>query len=575
MLIPRDYQEEADRALWNYFRTHATGNPVVAMPTGTGKAFQIALFLHRAFAAYQRQKVLVVTHVKELIGQNYLEFIELWPNAPAGVYSAGLKRKDTSQAIIFCGIASIIKNMAAFGKVDLVIVDECHLISQDDESMYLKVFAVLQKLNPALRIIGFTATPWRAGQGKITDNGIFTDICFDVTDMKSFNRFIKEGYLAPLVPKRTKTEMDITGVHVRGGEFVEKELQLAAANDEVTFAAIQEAVVEGRDRKCWLVFGTGIAHVEKIVKMLNYLGVSARCVHSKMLEKERDQNIEDWKNGKFTAMVNNGVLTTGLNHKPIDMIIMLRATHSTVLWVQMLGRGTRPYDWLTEVKEYLKLVFQYTKNNCLVLDFAGNTRRLGPINDPVIPRKRGEKTGEVPIKLCEGCGTYNHISARFCGGKSKDDPEYNVFEGCGAPFIFQTLIKNQASTDELIKDDFEMPDVRSIKVDQITFQIHRKVGKPDGIRLTYWCGLMKYPEFVLPEHEGFGRRKAVSWWRARTSEPLPATTAETFEKIATLPEAQYISVHVNKKPYPEILSHTFADEYDENAIPFDENDIPI
>jgi len=70
-------------------------------------------------------------------------------------------------------------------------------------------------------------------------------------------------------------------------------------------------------------------------------------------------------------MVNVGVLTTGFDFPEIDLIIMLRPTNSPVLWVQMLGRGTRPADG---------------KENCMVLDFAGNTPRLGPINDPMIPK---------------------------------------------------------------------------------------------------------------------------------------------------------------------------------------------
>lgn len=570
MLVPRDYQEEGLRCLFKFFEDNAEGNPVVAMPTGTGKAFEIALFLHRAFGMYTHQKMLVMTHVKELIDQNFKEFLELWPNAPAGIYSAGLKRKDTKQAIIFCGVASVNKNVELFGHIDIVIVDECHLISQDDNSMYLKVFALLQKINPRLRIIGFTATPWRQGQGKITNDGIFTHMAFDVTDRRSFNRFVAEGYLCPLIPKRTEVFLDVSGVAIQKGEFNLAELQIAVDKDEITFAACQEAFAMGMDRNCWLVFGSGIAHVEKIVKMLNYLGISARSVHSKMPDAERDKNILDWKHGKFKAIVNNGVLTTGLNHKPIDFIIMLRPTHSVILWVQMLGRGTRPYDYLIEPKEYLRLAFPYTKHNCLVADFAGNTKRLGPINDPVIPRKRGEKTGEVPIKICPVCDTYNHISARFCGGKAKTDPDYNVFEGCGAPFEFKTLMKPGASTEVLVKPNDEII-IEDFAVSTITFDVHKKIGKPDGIKVTYYCGLKKFNEYVLPEHEGFGRRTAATWWRERSLLPLPATTRETLDIIGSVNTPTHIRVHTNAT-FPKILLVTFDGAFEKkiygDEIPF-------
>lgn len=557
-LIPRDYQEQAVESLFYYFANHKEGNPVVALPTGTGKSVVIACFLQKAFAMYARQKILVVTHVKELIDQNFKEFLGLWPEAPAGIYSAGLRRKDTAHNIIFCGIASINKNIHAFGKIDLILVDECHLLSQEEESMYLKVILILKTVNPNLRVIGFTATPWRAGQGKIVDDGIFTDVCYDGTSMQAFNWFVKQGHLAPLIPKKTDTILDVSGVHLRGGEFVEKELQLAVDKDEITYAALKEAVLYGHDRKQWLVFGSGINHVVKITEMLNYLGVSACCVHSKMPSAERDANIADWKKGKYKAIVNNGILTTGVNSKPIDLIIMLRPTHSTVLWVQMLGRGTRPYDPATEKNAEIREAFPEPKLNCLVLDFAGNTKRLGPINDPVLPRKKGAATGEVPIKLCDSCGTYNHISARYCGGSP-----FRTNEGCGAEFIFKVLIKMNASSDVLIKND--EPVVKIFEVKQITFDLHTKLDKPDSVRYTYWCGSKKFSEYVLFEHQGFGQRKARQWWQERSTLPVPATTAEALKIMDTLLVPTHLKVWVNK-PYPEILQVSFTGSFEEKII---------
>lgn len=565
----RDYQIQAVRSIWDYFYSHPVGNPVVALPTGTGKSLVIAEFLKTAFQAYFNQKVLVVSHVKELLLQDHQELLDQWPTAPAGIYSSGLKRKDVKHNIIFAGIASINKNIEVFGKIDLFLVDECHLLSQVDESMYLKVIAKLTAINPNLKVIGLTATPWRQGQGKITDDGIFTDVCYDATTMEAFNWFIKQGYLAPLIPKKTDVILDVSGVHLRGGEFVEKELHAAVDKDEITFAALQEAVACGQDRNCWLVFGSGIKHVRKITKMLNHLGISARCVHSNskefpMSDAERDLNIREWQEGKFMAIVNNGVLTTGVNHKPIDLIIMLRPTHSTVLWIQMLGRGTRPYNFETEPRQTLREAFPFIKSNCLVLDFAGNTKRLGPVNDPVIPRKRGEKTGEAMVKLCNSCGGYNHISARYCGGEP-----YRTNEGCGAEFIFKVLIKTNASSEELIRND--TPIIEVFKVDTITFNLHQKIGKPDSVKCTYYCGLKKISEYVLFEHQGFGKRKAATWWKARSKEPVPDTTDEALQYVDKLEVPTHIRVWTNK-PFPEILAVTFDGTWEmpilSDAVPF-------
>lgn len=571
----RDYQEEAVKSIFEYFK-NKTGNPLIGLPTGTGKALVIAAFVKRALQMYPFQKFLIATHVKELVQQNYLEFLEEWPNAPAGIYSAGLKRKDTNNNVIFCGIASINKNIAAFGRVDLMLIDEAHLVSPDEEGMYLKCITSLKEINPNLKVIGLTATPWRTGVGMLTDGGLFTDFSINLTDMSSFNRFIKEGYLVPLISKVTQTILDVSGVHLLGGDYNQKELQLAVNKDDITYSALCETLAHAGDRKSWLVFATGLEHAQKIKEMLEHLNVSCRVVNSKISNKERDTNIADWKALKFKAIINMGVLTTGVNHPRLDLIVMLRPTKSPVLWVQMLGRGVRPifapgYD-LTTIEGRLSAIEASDKQNCKVLDFAGNIKRLGPVNDPVIPRKKGEKTGEVPIKICDACGAYNHISARHCGGE-----RYKTNEGCGAQFTFKTDLRRVAASDEIIKTDEII--VEDFKVDRIECNLHKKADKPDSVRVSYWVGIRRYAEYILFEHEGFGQRTARKWWSERTKLPFPESSVEALVQFSKLKVPTHIKVWTNA-PFPKIMSVTFAEEdisFDFNKV-YDEvlsDDIPF
>ncbi len=484
LLELRPYQQEAVTSIWKYFQENPVGNPLVAMPTATGKSVVIAGFLESVYRLYPMQKVLVLTHVKELIGQNYAKLRALWPNAPAGIYSAGLKRKDVHDRIVFAGIASIAKHAALFGRVDLVLIDEAHLVSQAEESMYITFLTALWQINPNIKIVGFTATPWRQGQGKITDGGIFTDFCFDITSMAAFNRLIQEGYLCPLIPMPTELQLDLTGVHKLAGEFKENELQFAVDKDKITYAALSETLRVASDRKHWLIFASGVQHADNIAAMLSTFGIECAAVHSKMPGATRDKNIADFLCGNIQAIVSNGVLTTGFDSPWIDLIVMLRPTLSAVLWVQMLGRGTRPYDGFSH-----GVWKGDPKRNTLVLDFAGNTPRLGPINDPVIPRKKGDKVGDAPIRICDKCGMYNHASARFCGGHPEPSDE-----GCGHAFTFQTKIRQTANTHELIKSD--LPVVEELFVDSVNYAIHNKAGKPPSLRVSYFCGLRKFVEFV-------------------------------------------------------------------------------
>src|SRR5882762_11053414 len=140
MITPRWYQEEALDAIYNFFMTHKEGNPLIGLPTGTGKSILPAIFIERIMKQWPNQRFLLTTHVKELIVQNANKMLEVWPEAPLGVYSAGLKIKHTANPIVFGGIQSMIKNAPMFGHRDIAFVDEAHLISGDESSQYQTFF---------------------------------------------------------------------------------------------------------------------------------------------------------------------------------------------------------------------------------------------------------------------------------------------------------------------------------------------------------------------------------------------------------------------------------------------------
>lgn len=553
----RDYQEFAVNSVFDYFGK-ASGNPVIAMPTGTGKSFVIAETIRRAMQWYPDTRVMMLTHVKELIGQDHDKLMTVWPGAPAGIFSAGLGLKQAHHPIVFGGIGSVArKDMEAFGHRDLLFVDEAHMISFKKASQYQQTIAAMREINPALKVIGLTATKYRMGNGLITEpGGIFTDVCCDMTTMESFNWFIDQGYLSMLYPKKTTFEYDTSGVHTRGGEFIEGELERAVNREELTYQALEEAVMVAADRKRWLVFCAGVEHTEATVRVLDALGVSATCVHSKMTTAERDRNLALHRNGSVRAMVNNGVLTTGYDDPEIDCIVVLRPTRSTPLWVQLLGRGTRPlyapgFDLWTQQGRF-DAMRAGGKNGCLVLDFAANSRILGPINDPLIPKAKGKGGGGgAPIKICMACEYYNHSSARFC-------------EHCGTEFPRFLAISVSASSDELIrrekpKEPPAPPVVTLFPIDRVTFAMHDKPGKPTSLKVTYHCGLRMFNEWVCFEHGGFVAKRARDWWRKRSDTPPPDTVAEAIPMLETLKVPKIAHVWDKEKGLPEIRGFTYDD----------------
>lgn len=546
MYEARWYQDEAEYAIIEYFLKGNKGNPVAALPTGTGKSLIIARFIRKVLGWYPNQRIMMLTHVKELIEQNAGKLVDVWPTAPFGIYSAGLNSRDLIMPVIFGGVQSVAnaieKSVAVadgvplmhkhFGWRDLLIIDECHLLSPNEDSKYQFVISELKKINPDLKVIGFTATPYRLKMGLITDGGIFTDICYDITDVKSFDRLIAEGYLAPLIARPTNVVIDLNGVAISGGDFNGKQLQQAVDTDEITYGAVREMVQLGQDRRAWLVFASGVENSEHIASVLQSFGVDAECVHSKLPAKVNDERIAAYKAGELRALVNNNKLTTGFDHPPTDLIGMLRPTLSPGLWVQMLGRGTRPSP-------------ATGKTNCLVLDFAANTPRLGPINDPVIPRKPGKaKGGEAPVRICSVCGVYNHASVRFCCS-------------CGSEFTFETKIFATAGTHEVMRSSQAV--VEYFDVNRVVYNLHEKRNRegvlmsPPSVKISYICGLRMFHEWVCLEHNGLPGKRARDWWRQRHSEEPPITTHEALRRVAELRVPARIRVLVNQK-YPEVLS---------------------
>ena len=317
----------------------ATGHPLVVIPTAGGKSLVAAAFIQEVLAQWPDERIIILTHVRELISQNFAELIRLWPEAPAGIYSAGLNRRDTQAQILFAGIQSVHRKAYAIQRADLVLVDEAHLIPRSANTTYRRFLDDLGRINPQLKIIGLTATPYRLDSGMLHTgpDALFDDIAFDV----SVRELIDQGYLAPLISKQTSTQLDVSGVGTRGGEFIAGQLEAAVDQDPITQRAIDEVVAYGHDRRSWLLFCAGVDHAGHVCDAVRARGVSCATIFGHTPKAERDSIIAAFKRGDIRALASMGVLTTGFNAPAVDLIAMLRPTKSTGLYVQMAGRGTR------------------------------------------------------------------------------------------------------------------------------------------------------------------------------------------------------------------------------------------
>lgn len=470
----RDYQQKTIDDIYKWFGKNSTGNPCVVLPTGSGKSIIIAALIKDAMDNWPTSKIMLLCHVKELILQDAEKLLGLWKQAPLGIYSAGIGEKQFDKQITFAGIQSIWRHAERVGHVDLILIDECHLINHSDQGQYREFLSGLLKINPDLRIIGLTATPYRLGHGMIHEG---EDTLFNaIIEPTSIEHLVYNGYLAPLRSKHTSSEIDVSGVAKRGGEFVAGALERAVDREEITRAIVTESLSRAEGCRSIIFFCTGVDHAEHMCAELTSRGVSAACVTGKTAKTDRERILKDFRSGAIRALTNANVLTTGFDAPDIDCIVMARPTMSPGLYVQMAGRGMR-------LKSHT--------DHCLVLDFAGNVSRHGPITAIEPPSNGG---GPAPTKDCPECEEIVFAGVMTC-------------PTCGHQFPASVKEPEEKAPPRLHNDDIMGLHPREMSVSDWQWRGHvsRASGKP-MLTVTYY-GTTSVLEYLPVLNDGpFGEK---------------------------------------------------------------------
>jgi len=487
----RDYQQAAIDGLYDYWGSGRGDNPLIVAPTGAGKSLIIAKLIEDALG-YPGTRILMLTHVAELLMQNAEELVNLLPGVDLGFYSASIGQKRLDRQVTFAGIQSIWERAPDMvPPPDLVLIDECHLVAKNASTRYGKFLNELKQCNPAVKVVGLTATPYRLDSGYLHKGkgALFDGIAYDIP----IGKLMDDGYLAPVFSVGAKAKIDLTNVGMRGGEFIESQLAVAASDPKLVRATVEEIVKFGKDRKSWLVFASGIDHAEMIRAEMAKHDVVAEVVTGQDNKTDRARKIDDFKAHRLRCLINVNVLTTGFNHKATDLVAMVRATASAGLYVQMVGRGTRTAEG---------------KTDCLLLDFGGNVERHGFIDAVRVRDKtQGAAKSAAPVKECPECQALVPTALRYCEcGHKFPEPELNhgtkAYEGA---VLSSQVVAEWADVDDVI------------------YQRHQKLGKPDSVKVTYYCGLKTINEWLCPDHGGY----AASRYRARKS--ALGATADTTE----------------------------------------------
>jgi DNA repair protein RadD len=448
MYTLRSYQQEAVDSTLNYFRKRRSP-AVIVLPTGAGKSLVIA-----ELAKIAQGRVLVLAHVKELVEQNHLKYQSY--GLQAGIYSAGLKQKDSAQKVIFGSIQSVAKAQDTFFRdFTLVVIDECHRVSLEPDSQYAQVIKQLKLNNPRICILGLTATPYRLGLGWIYNYALRGEV--KTKALRFFKHCIYELPLEYMIRNRYLTPPVKVDIPVTAYDFSE----LRDGSNAYTMAQLEEAlhkqrrltpliikniidITESDERQGVMIFSSTVKHAQEI---MNHLPPGqARLVVGSTELSERDQIVDEFKQKAFKYLVNVSVLTTGFDAPHVDVIAILRPTESISLYQQIIGRGLR---------------LDSDKQDCLVLDYTG----IGhSIFSPEIGDKKTESDSVAVQVPCPECGFVNdfwgivdddgnlleHFGRKCRGGKV--NPHTYELTPCGYRFRFKVCDQCAAQNDITARD---------------------------------------------------------------------------------------------------------------------------
>ncbi len=439
----RPYQQEAVEAVLRYFQKQREPGLIV-LPTGAGKSLVIA-----ELARIAKGRVLVLAHVKELVEQNHNKYESY--QLQAGIYSAGLDRKDKDTKVIFGSIQSVARGDAAlFESFSLLIIDECHRVSVEEATQYAQVIQKLRKSNPLICILGLTATPYRLGLGWIyqyhhkgilrtQEDRFFKKCIYEL----SLSTMIRNRYLTPPIKIDSPVaSYDFSSLKLRSGQgsFAMKDVEhLLKDQGRVTPGIVANIMEMAQDRQGVMIFTSSVRHAEEI---LSHLPESeAGLVVGETSSQQRDHIINLFKARQIKYLVNVSVLTTGFDAPHVDLIAILRPTESVSLYQQIIGRGLR----LSE-----------GKLDCLILDYTGQGHDLFR---PEIDEDKPSESSVLVKVACPQCAFENDFwgivdgdgdliehFGRKCKGAT-EDPKTMAIVPCNFRFRFKRCPSCGAESD--------------------------------------------------------------------------------------------------------------------------------
>ena len=436
----RGYQQEAVDAVIAWIK-QSTSSCLIVLPTGAGKSLVIAE-IARIINSMSGKKILCLAPTSELVTQNRAKY--LLTGEPASMFSSSAGKKELKHPVVFGSPGTVKGSVEKFKNYSAIIIDEADGITPSVKY----IIEEITKLNPLIRIIALTATPHRMGTGYIfkthyedgpTDEETAIDPYYDTVVYElPAERLINEGFLTPPVTESTEFHYDTASLEIdRLGRFTSASLERAFnGRGRLTSSIIEDVISRSRNRRGVMIFAATKAHAEEIMESLP--PEMSGFIHGGLSKKERNKILNDFKIERIKYIVNQNILTVGVDVPHADHIVLMRATESPRLLQQIIGRGTRLCDGKTDF---------------LVSDYAGNIDKHFPDGDLFKPEiKAMRKKESTPYSVCcPSCRMDNEFSSRPNPDGLESDSEGYFLDLAGDRLMIDVLKKHSDGNIEYVK----------------------------------------------------------------------------------------------------------------------------
>jgi len=351
----RPYQQEALDSINNAYAKGIT-KQLVVLPTGAGKT---VIFSHLPKVKEDCLPMLVLAHRAELLDQARNKIMASNPNLTVEIEQA--ERKAGHVDVVVGSVATLGRNntprIMTYPQdyFKTIVIDEAHHAAAPTYRRIVDYFS------PNF-ILGVTATPQRSDSVRLVD--VFEEIVY----YKSIQDLIEDGWLCPLVGYRVKSNVDISDVQIQNGDYVQSQLEETIDTPERNAFVVATYRSLAMDKKA-IVFASGVRHAENLALSFRQASVDTEVILGTTPREERERIFQTFSSGSTKVIVNVGVLTEGYDEPSIQAIILAKPTRSTLLYTQIVGRGTRLYKG---------------KDSCTIIDIADITKGKKPIGLPTL-----------------------------------------------------------------------------------------------------------------------------------------------------------------------------------------------